>query len=73
MYIWIIMRELGSRARHSEIWMGILIGVATILIWSLLEAIILTPAFEILLATLYVLAHSSRTLVEHRSDAIAAQ
>lgn len=72
-YIWIIMRELGSRARHSEIWMGILIGVATILIWSLLEAIILTPAFEILLATLYVLAHSSRTLVEHRSDAIAAQ
>ncbi|TPK91797.1 O-antigen ligase family protein [Mesorhizobium sp. B2-4-17] len=55
-YVWIVMREIAKAAATSRLWTGVFVGVAMILSWSLVENIVLTPAFEILFAALYALA-----------------
>ncbi|TPN43197.1 O-antigen ligase family protein [Mesorhizobium sp. B1-1-7] len=71
-YVWIAMREIAKAALTSDLWKGVFVGVAMILAWSLEEIIVLTPAFELLLAALYMLGHNvnaPRSI--HRASPIA--
>ena len=55
-YLATALRAIAQAARYSGLWAGALVGVSVLLVWSLVEIIVLTPAFEILFATVYVLA-----------------
>lgn len=59
-YVAIALVEIGRAAVGSRLWTGVLLGVVIVLAWSLVENIVLTPAFEILFASLYILARNSR-------------
>lgn len=60
-YVWIVMREIAIAGASSRLWTGIFVGTAMVLVWSLVEIIALTPAFEILFAALYALALGKNT------------
>jgi hypothetical protein len=55
-YLGVAIAPIWRQARQSEVWMGILFGLAIMLGWANFEVVGFTPAFEILLASLYVLA-----------------
>lgn len=59
-YIWIALREIYNRPLESRLWTGSFVAVITLLAWSLFEPIALSPAFEITIATLYILARNER-------------
>lgn len=48
-YLCVISRNLWE-LRHKQMWMGVIVGFATLLLWGLFEIIFLSPAWEILLA-----------------------
>jgi O-antigen ligase len=62
-YLCVAFAALWRRAQQSDVWMGILFGLAILLGWANFEVLAFTPAFEILLASLYVLASN-----DERSD-----
>jgi hypothetical protein len=55
-YLCVALSAIWRRARQSDVWMGILFGLAIMLGWGSFEVVAFTPAFEILMASLYVLA-----------------
>ncbi|RUU81291.1 O-antigen ligase [Mesorhizobium sp. M7A.F.Ca.MR.362.00.0.0] len=55
-YVGIVMREVAKAAETSPLFTGAFVGLALVLVWSLVEIIALTPAFEILMAATYSLA-----------------
>lgn len=55
-YITMIFLEIYRASFRSEIWRGVCWGYSLILVWSLAEPLLLTPAMEILQAYLFVLA-----------------
>lgn len=55
-YVYLTMSGIYTKAKESPLWTGILFGLGIMLVWSLFEIIVLTPAFEILLAVLYGLS-----------------
>ena len=55
-YVWTVFRTLARLSGSSDLWAGISVGLSIAFAWSLLEMIVITPAFEILLASLYALA-----------------
>ena len=55
-YLAVVLGAFGHRARGSPLWRGITAGTVVMLLWSLVEVIVLSPAFELLLAGLYALA-----------------
>jgi hypothetical protein len=61
-YVAIALRGLASAARDSAVWAGIFIAANMVLLWSLVEVIVLTPAFEILFASLYAFALNHKKL-----------
>nr|CAD6413076.1 hypothetical protein REQ54_01103 [Rhizobium sp. Q54] len=69
-YLFLVIRSLWWAAGVSAVWTGILFAVLLTLAWSMFEPIILTPAYEILLASLYVLA-TNRGPERHDIDAPA--
>lgn len=48
-YLGVISRHLWE-LRRRRVWMGVIVGYTTLLLWGLFEIIFLTPALEILLA-----------------------
>lgn len=60
-YVWVVFRSLGQLSKSSDLWAGISVGLSLTFAWSLLEIIVITPAFEILFATTYALAHCRRS------------
>jgi hypothetical protein len=61
-YLWIVMREIANAAASSDLWMGVFVGSVMAVAWGFEEIIVLTPAFEILMASMYVLAVSKNRL-----------
>ncbi|UCI33430.1 O-antigen ligase family protein [Mesorhizobium sp. B4-1-4] len=59
-YVWIAVREIAKAAVSSSLWTGVFVGMVALLAWSFEEIIVLTPAFELLLAAMYSLARASR-------------
>lgn len=59
-YVWIALRDVARAASFSPVWSGVFVGLVVTLAWSLEEIIVLTPAFEILLASMYGLARFAR-------------
>lgn len=57
-YIFYVFREFYRASASNRFWKGVCWGYSLILIWSLFEPILLTPAIEILQAYLFVLARS---------------
>ncbi len=55
-YLFVALRAIWRRARQSHVWMGVLFGLAIMLGWANFEVVAFTPAFEILLSSLYVMA-----------------
>ena len=55
-YVWLAMREIAKAAEAPDLRRGIFVGMILILAWGLVEIIVLTPAFELLLAALYIFA-----------------
>lgn len=60
-YALLVMTEFARAAQTSRLWLGVLVGAAIGLAWSFTEIIVMTPAFEILLATLYAIARAGRS------------
>jgi O-antigen ligase len=58
-YIVIAMRGIYQRAKESPLWHGIFVGFAIAFVWSFVEIIVLTPAFEIMLALAYGLSKTN--------------
>ena len=58
-YLAVVLGAFGHRARESPLWRGITAGTVVMLLWSLVEVIVLSPAFEVLIAGLYALACAS--------------
>jgi hypothetical protein len=72
-YVWSVFRTLSGLSGSSDLWAGISVGLSIAFAWSLLEIIVITPAFEILVASLYALATkklamASRPISTFRSD-----
>lgn len=58
-YLAVSLRELSSAARTSPVFEGALVGIMICLAWSMFEPIAMTPAFELLMATLVLSAHAA--------------
>jgi len=54
---------LAGLSGSSDLRAGISVGLSIAFAWSLLEIIVITPAFEILVASLYALASNRLALV----------
>jgi hypothetical protein len=67
-YISAALRSFYRRATGSPMWLGILAGICVALAWSMLEIIVLTPGFEILLALLYGLSTHSGAASRDRGN-----
>jgi hypothetical protein len=61
-YIIVALRTMNRAAQESKMWTGVFIGVSIVLAWSMVEIVVLTPAFEILFAALYILARNREGL-----------
>jgi len=59
-YAVVVLRTFGRLMETSAVWKGIFYGFAILYAWSFFESIALTPAFEILIASLYALALNVR-------------
>jgi hypothetical protein len=57
-YLYIVVSTFRKLAHDSLIWKSIYYAVSVSLIWSLFEVILLTPAYDILLAVLFCFARS---------------
>lgn len=57
-YVVIIIKAFYDLAKSSAVWAGVLVGTVVLLGWAAFEPIAMTPAFEILMAALYVTAAS---------------
>ena len=55
-YMAVVLRAFERRARVSAVWRGITAGTVVMLLWSMVEIIVLSPAFELLMAALYSVA-----------------
>lgn len=55
-YLILAMTSIARAARVCATWKGIFAGLVVILVWSLSEIIVLTPAFELLLASMCALS-----------------
>jgi hypothetical protein len=72
-YVWTVFRTLAGLSRSSDLWAGISVGLSIAFAWSLLEIIVITPAFEILVASLYALASKRLAMVTStRASAVFA-
>ncbi|ELF6209412.1 O-antigen ligase family protein [Pseudomonas putida] len=60
-YLYCVMRLFSQMARGSTFWRSVFIASAVTLLWSCFEVILLTPAFDTLLASLFALAIASRS------------
>lgn len=59
-YLSIILRAFYCLSVDSKLWAGVFVGSVVLLCWGGFEPVAMTAAFEILMATLYVLAVSRR-------------
>lgn len=57
-YVFIAMRRFYALGKTSPLWAGIFFGFLLLFAWSLVEIIVMTPAFELLFGTLYALSLS---------------
>lgn len=57
-YMTVVFKAVFNRARDSRVWSGIAAGIAVVLLWSSLEIVVLTPAFELLMAGVYCVARA---------------
>lgn len=57
-YVMQVFKTINQLARTSKLWSGVLMGFSVILAWSYFSVIVLTPAYEILFAALYILANN---------------
>ncbi len=57
-YLTVALRAIARRAVGSDLWRGIYVGLLLMLAWGTFEIVWWTPAFEILLASLYILARN---------------
>jgi len=55
-YVVLGLRAIYRAGQSSDLWAGVFIGLVTLLLWGLVEIIVLSPAYEILFATLFALA-----------------
>lgn len=55
-YLYCVMRLFSQLAGSSTFWRSVFIGAAVTLLWSLFEVVLLTPAYDTLLASLFALA-----------------
>ena len=61
LYLVVVARTVARRAVGSPLWTGIQVGLCICLTWSFLETISLTPAFEILVASMFGLSLGGST------------
>jgi len=61
-YMAVVILAVRQRARESALWCGIMAGIVVALLWSLVEIVVLTPAFEILIASMYCLARGRKAI-----------
>lgn len=55
-YLYCVMRLFSQLASSSTFWRSVFIASAVTLLWSLFEVVLLTPAYDTLLASLFALA-----------------
>jgi hypothetical protein len=63
-YAGLVLKAAAIHARQSRVWSGITAGVAITLLWSLVEIVDLTPAFELLMAGIYCAARGRSPDIE---------
>lgn len=59
-YVSLALREFSLLGKSSSLWAGVFYAFLLLFAWSLVEIIVMTPAFEILLASLFAMAHVQR-------------
>lgn len=57
-YVAIALRTIFVRAATSSVWTGVFVGLLVALVWSTVEIVVMTPAFEVLLASMCILARN---------------
>lgn len=57
-YVGVALNQFYRLATNSRLWAGVFFAFVIIFAWSLLEIIVMTPAFEILLASFYAVARA---------------
>ena len=67
-YVAVIFREICQASLTDKFWKGVFWGYSLILVWSLFEQVLLTPAIEILQAYLFVLARKYRSSLYVKSE-----
>jgi hypothetical protein len=68
LYVAVVLKTAVKHARQSPVWSGITAGIAITLLWSLVEIVILTPAFELLIAGVYCAARGRNLAKETPVD-----
>lgn len=58
LYLFVGLAEIHRRISSSSFWTGVFFGFVILLTWSLIEPVAMTPAFEVLFASLYALARN---------------
>ena len=58
LYLFVGLAEIHHRISYSSVWTGVFFGFVILLTWSLIEPVAMTPAFEVLFASLYALARN---------------
>jgi hypothetical protein len=74
-FLFVSLSSIHRRIARSPLWAGVFFGFVVLLTWSLFEPIALTPAFEILLAALYMVSRRPQPVEAaraHRSDPVLA-
>lgn len=59
LYLFYVMRVFYRLANNSPFWRSVLVASAVTLLWSLFEVVLLTPAYDTLLASLFGVAIAS--------------
>ena len=72
-YVALVFREIYRASSTSRFWRGACWGYVLILVWSLFEFVLLTPAVELLQAFLFVLARKYNSTVRARTIASTYQ
>ena len=67
-YLWCALESIWRMANASDLWRGVYVGAFIAVIWSLIEPIVLTPAFEIFLAAMYGISFASIKLAHLPSN-----
>ena len=67
-YVAVIFREFYQASLTDKFWKGVIWGYSLILVWSLFEQVLLTPAIELLQAYLFILARKYRRSLYVKSE-----